>query len=58
MKTREAVTIALGVFALAYFVEWMVEKASPEQCWVTETVSEDVQSSKWEDCPPEGVDFD
>ncbi|AUR98343.1 TMhelix containing protein [Vibrio phage 1.250.O._10N.261.55.E11] len=56
MKTREVVTIALGVFALAYFVEWMVEKASPEQCWITETVSEDVQSSKWEDCPSEGVE--
>jgi hypothetical protein len=51
MKCREAVTIALGVFALFYFVEWAVDKASPEQCWITETVEDGVQSSYWADCP-------
>lgn len=56
MKLREPVTIALGIFALAYFIEWAVDKTSPEQCWITTEVAEGVQSSKWEDCPPDNVD--
>ena len=55
MKCREVVTIALGVFAMFYFVEWAIEKASPEQCWITEEVETGVQSSYWADCP-DGTD--
>jgi len=51
MICRELVTIALGVFAMFYFVEWAIEKASPEQCWMTEEVEPGVQSSYWADCP-------
>lgn len=46
-----AVTVALGIFAMCYFVTLAIEKASPEQCWMTEDVEPGLQSSYWADCP-------
>lgn len=56
MKVREPVTIAMGVFALFYFAEWVINKVDPEpeQCWFTEVVNDKgTTSSEWKDCDTE-----